>query len=406
MGDLVLCLAVTAAGLGLGLDRFVVARHGVASAATRHAAGFAYVLSAAMVLLAPPTEALVARAGLPLGLADLPDLLGDVLRCATACQLQLLAGAIALPFRAELHRGAARRRLALAAVVVATMCGLYSAAGIRLQDGDQQAVAGRAWLLAGYDALVTGYVSACLVVLALGLARRARAVGPGPLRTGLRLLFTSTLVGLVWTAWGVDDVVDAARTGAQSCAEDHVSALLGAGCLGLLVATAATVLLGRLRAGWRNWYADYRRYRVLAPLWAALHRAYPEIVLMRTPGPLPPRNARLALYRRVIEIHDARLLLRRHIDEECAERVRRAVQDGTTPPARVDSTVEAAILATALVRARTGPPTESRAGWTGTAVGAVPAELDSEAEWLGRVSRAFVRSAEVADIRRGAEGPQ
>ncbi|MFC1419044.1 MAB_1171c family putative transporter [Streptacidiphilus cavernicola] len=432
MGDLVLYLALAAGALGIGIGRFVAARREEITAAMRHAYGFAYILSAAMALLAPPTVTLVDRAALTLGLPDLFDLfdlLGDILRCCTACQLHLLTAALALPSRPGAYRRATRRRLLTAAAVVAAMVLLYATAQVRIVNGTQQTGSSRGWLLAGYDALVTGYVVACLTALALRLAQRARAAEPGPLRTGLRLLLLSTVVGLLWTAWGLDDVVDAARSGAQACGEDPVSALLGAGCVGLLVITAATALVGRLRTGCADWYAAYRRYRALTPLWAALHRTFPEIALMAPAGPLPPRNARFALYRRVIEIHDARLLLRRHVDEESVARVRRTVLDGTTPPGRVEATVEAAILATALAQARSGtPPTPpggarpapagpgptaavvaapapapavaaaADLGWAGSA--AAVTGLDSEADRLGRVSRAFTRSAEVAAIRR------
>jgi hypothetical protein len=445
-----------AVALALGLHRFVAARRGRITDAMRHAYGFGLCLGFALLSLAPPTV----RA---LHWTALPDLLGDLLRCAAACELALLSGAL----RADRpgsgapeahHRRHARREKALAAAVFTAAVLLWHAARIEPVAGQDVAPGGHRWLLAAYDAVVTGYITCCVGRLTARLAARARAARPGPTRTALRLIALGALAGVLWSAWGLDDVITAARTGLQSSSEDAVSAALGATCLGLVIAGAASSWWGQGRAALRAWRAAHRRYRALAPLWSVLRASFPEIMLLPARR-LPPRDIRLALYRRVIEIHDARLMLGRHLDAAGADRVRAALREGVRGPARSPGADQPArgtprgpagqaadpgtwpgarrarprVRGSSAERPRTTPRTSPRTTGAGTAVGdatveaallavalrhveagvrpagggagcwqrdtAVHDDLDAEADWLVRVAHAFTHCPHVAGVR-------
>lgn len=394
MDDLVL-YAASALVLLIGLHRFVAARRVRITPPMRHAYGFTHFMSAALATLAPATVGAV-RQQLPL--TGLAELIGDLLRCAGACELGLLALTL-VPQRGPAARRAVRTHHAVAVGVIVTAVCLYLAARLRTVGGELLAPGPHRWMLAGYDALVTLYTAACVGLLALRLDARTRSTAPGPTRSALRLITWSTAAGLLWSAWGVDDVLGAARTGFQTGGEDTASTLLGGVCVSLILAGACRAGWGRGWAALTGWIAAYRRYRALEPLWAAMHSSFPEVVLLPVVRPLPPLDIRLALYRRVIEIHDARLLLDRHLDADGAERVREAFRHDGSRPVQADATLEAAMLATALrhVGADTVLPARSESCWQRPET--APGELDAEADWLGQVAQAFAYSPDVTRIR-------
>ncbi|GAA2463879.1 hypothetical protein GCM10023100_00480 [Actinocorallia cavernae] len=77
-----------------------------------------------------------------------------------------------------------------------------------------------------------------------------------------------------------------------------------------------------------RWLTSYRSYVRLAPLWEAVYRAAPGIALENPPPRrlawLPPRPLDYHLYRRVIEIRDAELMLRQSADPIALHRLDQA----------------------------------------------------------------------------------
>ncbi|MEU6070685.1 MAB_1171c family putative transporter [Streptomyces sp. NPDC047082] len=77
-----------------------------------------------------------------------------------------------------------------------------------------------------------------------------------------------------------------------------------------------------------GWLENYRSYLRLAPLWQALYRAVPGIALENPPSRrhawIPPRPLAYHLYRRVIEIRDAELMLRQSADPIALHRLDQA----------------------------------------------------------------------------------
>ncbi|GAA1288052.1 MAB_1171c family putative transporter [Saccharothrix xinjiangensis] len=146
---------------------------------------------------------------------------------------------------------------------------------------------------------------------------------------------------------------------------------------------------GRRLSALAGWVGRYRAYRRLRPLWAALYEASPAIALdpprSRLGELVPPRDLRYRLYRRVIEIRDGQLALRR-----CA-----TAPDVADGERRAED--EAAALWTAL-RARQvgGAPVAVGVPDVGDAHGDGGGDLagiDGEVTWLLRVADSFASLA-------------
>ncbi|MFJ9522346.1 MAB_1171c family putative transporter [Kitasatospora sp. NPDC101801] len=153
-----------------------------------------------------------------------------------------------------------------------------------------------------------------------------------------------------------------------------------------------------------RWIRAWTAYRRIGPLWAALHRAVPEIALC-TPAarlrPAFPRGAEFALYRRIIEIHDGQLALRPYVHPGVHTW---AVATAGRPGAggNAAARAEAACIAAALAAAEAGLP--YRAGPpVPYAAHQVQASIEAETAWLIDVTEAFTRSARAATI--GAHRP-
>ncbi|KJK59979.1 DUF6545 domain-containing protein [Saccharothrix sp. ST-888] len=105
-----------------------------------------------------------------------------------------------------------------------------------------------------------------------------------------------------------------------------------------------------------------------------------------------PHGVRFALYRRVIEIHDAQLALRPYRHPDAAAWVCE-LDPGCRP-----ETVEAAAIAAAVESVRAG---RRHAAWTAPGAGAPAAGSTAvtETDWLVRVARAYRSAAVVAAVR-------
>ena len=359
-----------------------------------YACGFAVCMALSFAVLSPTVWTFAT----PLVTSTVTLMVGDGLRLASLSFLALTALWLA-PDHGD-PRGARgpSRRIAVAVGVQAVSWSLLGLAhpllepdGLLLVRGD-----GR-WLFTGYNLLFTGYALWCLALLTRAVLPHARTAAVGPVRVGLRLLIAAITVGMVWVAWSFDDVFDVLRSGAQGGSEDPVSNLLGALCCVLIVAGGTSALWGSRLATPLRWLRAYRRLRALQPLWSALHAELPHIALPSTrPGQhVRPWEAEFALYRRVIEIRDAGLVLRPY-----------APPGG---PSRPGAAEEAGQLAAALDNHRTGrrpQPVPAARPAAGPAPGpapaagpswspsAMPASVDAETRWLMQVAAAFRDRAE------------
>ncbi|MBO1420277.1 hypothetical protein J0670_37485, partial [Streptomyces sp. FH025] len=196
-------------------------------AAARYTCCATALLGTSLLVLAPPTVRAVQDAGLPgLPVLVLVIVLGDGLRDGAGAAIGLLA--LALRAAGPVPEGAGpdprrvRARLALLGAVWGARLALVALAAPGL-DGRGLTVSpdlSARLALAGYSAVGVLHLALCLAALLREVAGRARVAGPGPRGAGLRLLTGALAAGLLWNAWGVDDVVRAVARGAQDGPED------------------------------------------------------------------------------------------------------------------------------------------------------------------------------------------
>jgi len=163
-----------------------------------------------------------------------------------------------------------------------------------------------------YWAIFAAYLGTTFVIIARLGWRYGRTAGRSPLGSGLQLLAAGMVAGLTYLAYG-SSVVAARAVGMQGpfirTAADVIQALFGA----LIVLVAA----GDVLPATQHWplvrqAGFYRSLRRLYPLWAGLCQAVPGIALDPVPvwaDRLDPRDLRMRLYRRVIEIRDGYMAL-------------------------------------------------------------------------------------------------
>lgn len=286
----------------------------------------------------------------------------------------------------------------VAGLVSMVMILLWAADGVKDRATHYLVQNGSRGLLASIYLLV--YVTALLVTLGLivylcwGYAKKAEIMW---LQRGLR---TTILGALIYAVSPLDrlSVLIVKPLGIDPLKwEILVPFCTGTGVL-LIVSGLTMPSWGPCLSAMLDWVKDYRTHRKLYPLWCALRQAIPEIAL-HPASSSRVRNLRYHVYRQIVEIRDARLTLRPHMDSHVAVL---AAQRGTEVGLDGDelaAVVEAAQLKVAL-RSRiddcapglSSPVDESevRGG----------DDISSEVAWLLQVARAYTRSPVVAAMDR------
>jgi hypothetical protein len=357
-----------------------------------------------MALLATGTSNVLER----LGVSALSVVLaGEVVRTAAVGFLMRIGRQLLPAAHPARMRGPA---LVLPAALAAQtgMIGTFLAARPRTARDWSLAVSGRSGrlLLSAHDGIFALYTILVLAEIVCGLHRESLRVSRGPLRLGTRLMLAAACVGVLWAAWTVDDIVDVLRSNVQNGSEDAVSNVLGAVCAALVVSGATVTRWDDAWAAPLRWYHVYRAYAALGPLWKALQAHIPEISLAESRRRLhvaSPSYAAFALYRRVIEIDDARLALRPYTPSRATvaaliDTTKAGCSPASAGPEDVDDSalIEAASIAAALTNLGSGR--KIRDGDRDE-----PAEPDqhdhherggveTEAAWLARVSKEFSHS--------------
>jgi hypothetical protein len=223
------------------------------------------------------------------------------------------------------------------------------------------------------------------VAIAMGCWRYARVARDDWLRRGLRLASAGSVAGMGYSATRLANVAGVLAGYDVAGIEVLVPVCAGLATILTVIGLALPVIgphVARL-------IGDYRAYRALAVLWRALYAASPEIALnppsRRIRDLLQVGDLSYRLYRRVIEIHDARLTLRRWIGsaDVCAAREGARGLSG----AAVEATVEALLLRAALAAKDAGRlPDDPAPAQIGTRD---HDDLAAEIAWLRRVAAAF-----------------
>jgi hypothetical protein len=220
--------------------------------------------------------------------------------------------------------------------------------------------------------------------------RYAKMVGRSWLRIGMLIVTAGAILILVYCGMRDAEVIGV-HAGFDMAPWDPVQ--WTAGDVGSLFEIIGWTLPGwgpRLSAGER-WVRDYRTYRRLRPLWAALYEAVPAIALdpprTRLGDLLPLRDLDHRLYRRVIEIRDAQLALRPYTDPAAAEAARERARAAGFVGDWQHAMVEASVIGSALYAKAHGLPAHG-----GSPITTAPEDGDIHAEisWLSQVADAFV----------------
>jgi hypothetical protein len=323
---------------------------------------------------------------------SIADVLQHDLFVATSVLVQLLL--------ARRGRTATRRRIALAAAVVLAQTALFFTAPVGWDEVDFVARYGTDPRIAAYTVLFTAFQAVVLADAGLAVREHRRAARDPLVRLGLTLLGLSAVAGLAYVLHKIVYAVPLAFGVHPGWAEGPVNTLLAG-------PSTVLFLLGLTIANWHRWALapvrwarrcrDYRRIR---PLWLAVRTALPSVALSVPPAGIPLRHLAFWLYRTVVEVNDALLILRPRFDARVPDLVAAHAPAGLTGR-RLDAVTSAALLAVVL---RNDPAPRSDAPWpvAPAAPGAGPAE---QAEFLGQVAQAYRHSPVVAAVLGAAAEP-
>ena len=149
-----------------------------------------------------------------------------------------------------------------------------------------------------------------------------RAAGTARLRRGL------IIVSVAVCAFLVADATKSLLAVLQAAAEPAAAVVsafnviylsgVAIGALAFVVGVSYAAVMGML-VSVPLWLAHRRYHRQLEPLWAAMHRAFPQLALGRVPatswrGRLGWESTHYRFYRRVVEIRDGLVLLGPYLD--------------------------------------------------------------------------------------------
>lgn len=286
--------------------------------------------------------------------------------------------------------GATRGRVV---ILVAAVTGLWVCRGLVGSSGNDR-LGSQAdsdlWAMA-YLLVFLAYLGTVLVDVCRRCLEYARSAGP-TLAMSLRIIAAGCVFGLGYVAVKLTAttlvLIGPGMAPVIEATSGRLLAVLG----GVLVAAGSMLpLLVDGVSAVRTWVRCYRSLRALYPLWCELIATNPDLALDPASGRLADvlrvRDLEHRLYRRVIEIRDARLALRPLLDRGCGDRV--LLQGWSMARA------EARVMEAALSARGTAHP--AREVWTPRIPG--DGTLDDEIAWWTAVSREFQPSR----THRGAE---
>lgn len=198
----------------------------------------------------------------------------------------------------------------------------------------------------GYFVLVSGFNVVALALCAVVCGYGVRRVDHWALRWALLAL------ALGWAANALPWLLNLAWLISHNPAWIALfSQIDGVSALGI-AAGAALPLVPMVEQRVRHSVA----YRRLGPLWQSLTDAFPQVRLIQSAMSrvVPMAGMRLPLYRRVVEIRDAMVLLRSYVSIEDVQAAQAHVERYAVPDDEVDACVTACWLAAALEHRRRG----------------------------------------------------
>ncbi|MFH0246162.1 MAB_1171c family putative transporter [Streptomyces sp. HK10] len=243
-----------------------------------------------------------------------------------------------------------------------------------------------------YKAYLTLYISAYAageILLARACWTYARRAQDVWLVRSLRMVAVGASITLVYSAIRLSALVGEV-VGFSVHSLDPIAWACGdIGAALTLIGFFLPTLAARVR-NVRGWVSGHLAYRRLGPLWEAMHRAVPSIVLMEPPSQLAElarlRSVDFLLYRRGVEIRDGQIELRPYLDpdvREAAEQQRRA--QGLTEP-DLTAAVTADQIHHALIRKEHRQPVDTPAEYADERL---PVPPKQESQHLLRIASFF-----------------
>jgi hypothetical protein len=319
------------------------------------------------------------------GVAHLAEMTSDAAAMIAACAGQVFLIHITYPALSVPTR-ARRRRLGLVAALAAVVI-LFAAtppATAHRPGNDSDAV---------YMYVYISYVGISLLSVCRLSLRYARLTDRPSLRLGLWIITAGGLCGLAFLAVQAAMLVgDEAGVNLRQW-DDRVALPLELVTQALLLVGIIVPAWGARLAGVIRWFGDHRSYRLLHPLWLALHEANPELVLVPqdTEGRRRwHRDVGFLLYRQVIEIRDGQLALRPYIDPGVAELATELGRQAGLSREGVRAAGEAAAVAAGIAAKTRGQRPHPAPPVPGSPSGGT--DVTTEIAWLTRVSQAFATS--------------
>ena len=240
---------------------------------------------------------------------------------------------------------------------------------------------------AAYEAAFAVFLGTAMVLAARMFGTASRAARTGPLRIGLWLLTAGMSLG---TAYAVIRIAYLASTVAVTPSPGADGRLAGLSDTIELCACALIAVGSSIPATATAWQArrNYRDLNALRPLWNHLVSATPDIVLGTPPSRLrdrlDPRDLRLRLIRRTIEIRDSALQLRAYTTVDLRRQARARLAAAGLAGDDLNTAVEACWLQVALTALDRGA--SPGVGEDFPTPGG--ADFASEIQWLRRIATA------------------
>ncbi|WP_166610920.1 MAB_1171c family putative transporter [Kineococcus indalonis] len=314
------------------------------------------------------------------GIAHIGDLVGRALLMVTAVATQCI---FLFAVEPDQHpRPRLRRRVAALIAALVLLVSVFTAAPGRDASADYLVVYGAEPLVAIFVVTFTAFLGWCFADVLAAWSRLKRRTS-GTLHAGLHTLAAGAGVGLGYVLLRLIGEVALFADRPGVVAATRIGCLITGSVASLLAVTAVSwPAASALTSSLHEWSQARQQLRQLFPLWRDLADVAPQVALEQPRSPareaLAVRDVRWRLYRRVIEIHDARLALRPY--------VRPLGASATTPEA-----AEAHRLADAITAARIGvapevAPVRSTGGPSETTVAD---DVSREAEWLTGVAREY-----------------
>lgn len=365
-----------AVGLGSWLALAAQARR---AALARHGSRIVLCVSIGALALSMTFQVVASTLDAATGIPNLGRLLSNATVLVTVAAAELLL--LRVRHGGQVEPAALHRRVLLLTGVLAGMVLLFAATPPDLAS----AIGGPQHLTVTYNSpyvyLYVAYLGGVLMLATVGLIQLIRSATRRLLRVALTVALLGSVCGVAYAVCKAVYLASYQLGGPLPPASEGplARALYVLATAAFLAAVAVPPAGQRLDlAG--AWCGRYRQYQRLFPLWQALYTAMPSIAIdpqpTRLASLLTVRDLSFHLYRRVIEIRDAQLMLRPF-----------GLPASDGPP----DAVTAAWALRAALAAHAAGSVRSTTG-TDVTVTAAPRDLGEEVRWLTAVSAAYGRS--------------